>query len=333
MAVRETERRLPSGFGPDDLGQSIAASDGRCFLISFATAPVVVGRDNEYVVLVTDAALAGVADTFEWTFTENGAVARVDSTKHGMGLYRPTSEGALDVAVRVLDAGLTEQAQLTLHQDVVLPSAELEAMIAEAQNGAGPGVGDPVVLRELINEHSRYYQQVSLSSPETGDGFVRFVFNMVLSGASRQPASERRGHLEQLAASVTGPPEAFARLSATGAGVCQLRLALLAMVLPSAPGGSPFLPFVELPETGPRHDFADESLRKTLSELGQDAKVDLFNIARFPKSNIVACGRLVEALRNRYFGTTNFNDVLTGMSGTRAHWIVRHFNDGPLETT
>jgi hypothetical protein len=51
---------------------------------------------------------------------------------------------------------------------------------------------------------------------------------------------------------------------------------------------------------------------------------------RFPKSNITLCGRLLEALRNRYFSGTNFNDVLTGMSGTRAHWITRHYLEGPL---
>jgi hypothetical protein len=71
-------------------------------------------------------------------------------------------------------------------------------------------------------------------------------------------------------------------------------------------------------------------LCQAVAGLDENARIDLFNIARFPKSNITACGRIVESLRDRYFAGTNFSDVLTGMSGTRAQWIVRHYREGPL---
>jgi hypothetical protein len=332
MAVRKTERRVPAGFQAADLGQAVVAGDGRCALISFATGPVVAVRENTYVLLVTDAALAANAHHFEWTFTENGNVARVVSTETSEARHRPSILGSLSVAVRVLDAGNSEQAGLSLEQEVVLPSAEIEALIAEAQNQPGPGAADPEVLRELINEHARYYQQVTLATPEAGDAFVRFVFSMAVAGAARQSAVERRQHVEELADALDGQAEQFVRLAAQGVGPCNVRLALLAMALPAAVGSStPFLPWRELPEPASPRAFADEELRKSLAALSEDARVDLFNLVRFPKSNFTACGRIVEALRNRYFGTTKFEDVLTGLSGTRAHWISRHYSQGPLQ--
>jgi hypothetical protein len=230
----------------------------------------------------------------------------------------------------VLDAASAERATLSIEQEVVPPSAELEAIIAEAQNKPGPGAASPEVLRELVNEHCRYYQQAKLQTAEAGAGFSQFLFGMVADGAGRQTATERRQHLQELAVAADGQSADFARLVAVGAGVSNLRLALLAMVLPRAPGAAPFLPWTELPEPASQHAFADEELRNRLATLSEDARIDLFNVARFPKSNIAACGRVLETLRDHYFSGENFQDVLVGLSGTRAHWIVRHFREGPL---
>jgi hypothetical protein len=148
MAVRKAERRAPSGFQASDLGQAVVAGDGRCVLVSFATTPVVVARDNTYVLLVPEATLASAAQSFEWTFAENGDVTRVETTEHGVALYKPSITGTLSVAVRVLDAAHAERAALSLDQDVVLASAELDTLITNAQNSPGPGAGDPGALRE-----------------------------------------------------------------------------------------------------------------------------------------------------------------------------------------
>jgi hypothetical protein len=308
----------------------MAAADGRCVLVSFVTGPIVVTRDNTYVLMVTDAALASVAQSFQWTFKENGTVKRSDTTDSGEIVYQPSTIGTLAVSVSALDASNTQQANISLEQQVVPPSAELEALISQAQNTPGPGVADPEIARELINEHSNYYQQVALQQPEAGDSFKRFVFSMVSSGATRHPPADRRQHLEDLATAVNDQPAAFAQLATTGAGVCNIRLLLLAMVLPQTPGGAPFLPWQEMPDVNPQHASADEQLRQSLTALSEDSLIDLFNIVRFPKTNIAMCGRILESLRDRYFSGTNFNDVLTGMSGTRADWIVRNFLEGPL---
>src|SRR5262249_15056673 len=113
-------------------------------------------------------------------------------------------------------------------------------------------------------------------------------------------------------------------LTATGAGVTNLRLHLLAMTLSS------MLDFTELPAGNDERALAEEQLRQSLAALDEDKRVDLFNLVRFPKSNIAQCARIIESLRDRYFPGTNFNDVLSGMSGVRAQFILGQFTDGPI---
>jgi hypothetical protein len=328
MAVRKTERRVPTGLQPSDLGQAIVTP--ACALISFATGPLIAGREHTYVLIVTDTGVAAAASTFEWTFSENAGAPTVRTTTVSEIVQAVTAPGSLTVKVRVLDGGGSERASVTIEQATIAPSEQLEQQIARTQNTPGPGGGDPIAGRELVNEHAAYYQQVAPPTPEDGDAFRRFVFDMALNGVTRRTAAERRAHLHQLAAAVTDDPAAVPRLAATGAGVCGIRLALLAMVLPSGTGAATFLPWKELNDTGPRHAVEDQQLRDSLTTLSDDARVDLFNVVRFPKSNIMACARIVAALRDKYFNGTGFPDVLTGMSGTRAHWIIRHFHEGPL---
>jgi hypothetical protein len=329
MGVRKTESRIPASLQPSDLGHAVASADGRCTLVAFSTSPIVAGRDNTYVLFVTDAGLAASAQSFEWTFTESGEVARIDTTDRGATVYQPSAIGPLSVSVRILDAGAAEHAAISIDQDVVLPSAELETLIADARNQPGPGASNPEALRELVNEHSRYYQAVAPQSPEPGEGFARFTFGMVLDGALRRTAVERRQQLERFAEALNDNPADFGRLAVEGVGVANIRLPLLAMTVPPG-GGATLLPWTELPEAPSARAFADEQLRAALASLADDARIDLFNIARFPKSNITHCGRILEALRNKYFAGASFDDVLTGMSGTRAHWIMRHYHEGPL---
>lgn len=330
MSVRKTESRLPAGLQPADLGEAVTSADGRCVLISFITAPLAVERANAYVVFVTDAGLAGATQSFEWTFTENDEPPTVQATDAGVTAYAPKAAGSLHVGVRLLDAASAPQATLDLDQPVVPPSPVLETLIEDAKESSGPTVTNPVVARELVNDHNVYYRSATLHTPETGNAFMQFLFNFVFDGALRRDPQKRRTHLDRLAAALNTGEEDFLSLSAEGAGVSELRLALLAMVF-GAP--SPLIAWTELPDVPAQRAVADEKLRQTLAALGEPDRIDLFNLARFPKTNITFCGRVLEALRDRYFAGTSFDDVMTGMSGTRAHWIGRHFREGPLQHT
>ena len=327
MTVRKTESRIPANFQASDLGEASVAADGRCALISFVTSPLVVGRENVYVVFVTDAGLAMAAESFEWTFTENAGTPETQTTPQGEFVYTPSAVGPLNLVVRILGAGNTEQASLSLAQEIVSPNVELESLITEARNQPGPGVSNPDTARELINDHNPYYQSVALQTPETGDGFRSLVFGVVFDGALKRTAVERKRHLDELAASLNNQSVDFANLVGKGAGVCSIRLALLAMMLHG------LLDFTELPEPFEQRAVADEQLRETLAALDEDKRIDLFNLVRFPKSNITRCAGILEGLRDRYFTGMNFNDILTGLSGARAFRLIQHFNDGPLRRT
>jgi len=327
MPVRKTESRVPANFQASDLGQTVVADDGRCALVSFITSPLAVNRENVYVVFVTDAGLAPSAESYEWSFTENGGAPNTQTTGHGEISYNPQSTGDLNLTVRILGAGDAEQATLLLAQKVVPLNGELEDLITNSRNETGPTVANTDAARELINDHNPYYQSVTLQTPESDNAFQHFVFSMAYDGALQRTAARRKQHLDQLAASLDSQGSDFITLTAEGSGVCGVRVALLAMTLGNP---SPLLDWTELPEPASQRAFADEQLRQRLAALGEDARVDLFNLVRFPKSNITQCGRIIETLRDRYFNGTNFNDVLTGMSGTRAHWIVRHYREGPL---
>ena len=160
MTVRLTERRIPATLQPADLGESSAVD--RAVLISFVTSPLVVKRDNVYVVFAIDETLAGGTASYEWTFTLKDADPEVRRTDVGEITYRPDTTGGLVVTVRLLDSGDVEQTAMTLGQEVVDPNGELEALIAAARNEPGPGVGNPQVARELVNDYNPYYQAVAL---------------------------------------------------------------------------------------------------------------------------------------------------------------------------
>jgi hypothetical protein len=332
MPVRKTESRIPANFQASDLGEAIVAADGRCAIISYVASPLVLGRENTYVLFVTDPALAGMAQAFEWSFTENEGTPERHTTQFGEISYSPKSVCNLNVIVRIQDAVNAELANLTLTQTVRLTNRELELTILLEQAKVGPSLGNLDVDRELVNDYSPYYQSVTLQSPEEGDAFQRIVFGLVRNGALQCPPALRKRHIEQLASSLNGDNYDFPNLITQGVGICAIRLALLAMTLPEAPGSAnTFLKWTELPEVQVKRSSAETLLNQDCAGLDESKRLDLFNLLRFPKSNITLCGRIIETLRNRYFPGTNFNDVMTGMSGTRAQRIIKHFRLGPLQ--
>jgi hypothetical protein len=309
---------------PADLGQAVVAADSRCALISYVPNPIVVARENTYVVLVSDPGLAAATLSFEWSFIENGGAPNVQTSDFGEKTYTPTATGSLAISVRLLGAAAAVQAELSMQQAIVISSVPLETLIDEAVSSTGPTAGSPDVLRELINEHNLYYQNVATQAAEAGEGFKKFVFSMVYDGASRKNRAERKTNLNELAASINTTSVDFATASSSGAGVCEIRPLLLSMILPGMTA------WTLLPEDNAQRRVQMDTLLQALAAMDETKRIDLFNILRFPKSNIVYCGRLLEALRNAYFNTTNFEDVLSGMSGARSQWIIGQYRQGPV---
>jgi len=325
MSVRKTESRLPAGFQAADLGEAVVSSDGRCCLVSFITAPLAAARENTYIAFVTDAALAGNVDSYEWSFSLDGGAPDVKTSDIGQLTYTPTAEGYLTLKLRLLDAAAAEQASLTLTQQVGPLNTQLEALLTDATNNPGPGMGNPAVLRELVNDHNPYYMNVPLKTPESGDGFSQFLFSTVIDGATETNPEKRSYLLDQVAASINSNETDFASAIAAGLGVAKVRMLLVSMLLPPTP-----IPFTELPDTGAENAAADDQLRQQVAAMSPEDRTDLFNRLRFPKTNILLCGNLLEALRDKFFSGVNFDDVLKKMSGTMADWLILNYTKGPL---
>lgn len=325
MAARKTESRIPDNLQPEDLGQ--ATTSNGVSLISFVTSPLVVDRSNHYVVMISNAAIASAAQSYEWSVSENGNPATSSVTNVGELTVDPQQTGTFQVTVNVRDGGNAVLATVVLNQHVVSTSEELEDLIADAHAQPGPAMADPDALRELINEHNLYYKDVTTQNPEPLAGFRKLVFNMAFEGVMKKSPSERMKHLDQLATAINSGDTDFATVSMQGAGLCSVRLLLLAMTVPN------MIPWTLLPEDPSERTLAEQEIYQALSALDEAKKIDLFNLVRFPKSNVTSCGRVLENLRNRYFGTTNFDDVLTGMSGTRAQWIIAQYRQGPITRT
>jgi hypothetical protein len=327
MGVRKTETRLPAGLTAADLGESVISPDGRCCLISFNTAPLAASRPNSYMVFVTDAGLAATVESYQWSITEDGFEPYSETTTVGEFTYLPVNAGNLGIDVQLLDGSDKVLASLSMSQELGGLNPTIEDSIAAAAGQAGPGAGNPDVLRELVNEYYTYYQGVHLKTPEADDSFKRFVCGVLFDGVLKYPAAKRKDINNEIAATLTDNPAAFSTAAGNAVGPAALRLAVLAM---NYPVGSPLLPWTELPDGGSANALADELLRQKLDALAEDNKIDLVNIARFPKTNIAFCAAIIENLRDKYFAGASFKDVLTGMNGTREHWITKHYTTGPI---
>jgi hypothetical protein len=328
MPVRKTESRIPDGYVPSDFGEAIVANDGRCALVSFTTSPVVADRQNTYIAFLTDAAVASNVNTFEWTIAESGGACDTISTEFSEFAYSPQNVGDLYLTVRFLDGAGDELASLSITQKIDSPNDPVEILIAAAIDAPGAGIGSPEVARELVNDLSFYFQAISLPT-EADDSFQSLVFGLVADGTSQSPPSNRGERLAQMAGALNTGAAEYGDIATGGFGVCGLRPTLLAMI-PNTLGGGALLPWTELPENASDRALADLDLREKLAALPEEKRIDLFNLIRFPKSNITQCGRVVAELRDHYFAGAKFNDLITGFSGTRAFWLTRHYREGPL---
>jgi len=329
MPVRKTESRIPAGLAATDLGEAVVAADGRCALVSFITSPLAVSRENTYVVFVTDTTLAAATQSFEWTFTpSDGTAPNVQTTDEGETTFTPASEGTVDLVVRLLDSSSTEQARLELVQDVSQPNPTIEAMIANTADGPGPGMGNTDVLTELVNDHTPYYLDVKLATPEAGDAFTQFLFSTITGGILERTSDKRSYLLDQVADSLNTGNTDYISATSPGIGVAGIRLVLVAMMLPPMA-----IPYTELPQASDANAAGDEALRKQLAAMNESDRIDLFNLVRFPKSNITLCGKLLQALRDKLFPGVTFDDIMTKMSGTMGVWVTRSYKNGPLIRT
>lgn len=326
MGVRKTESRIPSGCQAADLGESVDSPDGKISLISFFTSPLAPQLQNTYVVIVKDAPLAAQVQSFQWNIVEDGSAPHTIKTTTGEVHHRITNIGNITITLKLLDISDTVLAKLQMIQEIQPLNPTTEGEIQTATEKEGAGAANPTVLRELINGYRAYYKDLKPQPAEADDAFQKFISGMIFRGSQKNTHEQQDENFNRLAESLEESNDAFNTHAAKGIGPTEIRLSLLAMVK------GPLMPWTELPEENGKNAFADEQLRQNFTGISETDKIDLANLARFPKTNIQLCAKIIEALRNKYFSGASFNDVMTGMNGTRGHWILKHYLKGPLKT-
>ena len=327
MPVRKTETRIPSNLVPADLGEAAIAADGRSALVSYLTSPLSAGRENTYVLFVTDAALASSIASFEWSIDEQGAFPQSVQTDVGQLSYTTSGIGTIAVNVTFLDAGGAELGSVEILQEIGPVNAALETMIADAVEKPGPGGSNLDVIREMVNAYYFYYHAAQLKNPEPGDAFLRYLCGFIFDGVLKRSSSDRAALLDKCSDAIETKAQELAALATQGLGVCGVRLGLLAMTYPST---APLPSWTELPKDANQNVLADEQLAEKLLGFSEADTIDLFNIVRFPKTNIEQCARIVEALRDKYFAGVTFDAILNGLSGAREQIIRSHYANGPI---
>ena len=327
MGVRKTESRIPSGYQAADLGEAIDSPDGKISLVSFFTSPLAPQLQNTYVAIVKDTSLATQTKAFRWHIAEDGSIPQTTKTDIGELHYRITNIGNITITLQLLDNTDNIIDSVSMIQEIQQLNPTTEEEIQAATEKEGAGAANPQIIRELINGYRTYYKDLKTQPAEPDDAFQKFISGMIFRGCQKNIHEQQNENFDRIAESLEDNNDAYNTHAAKGIGPTDMRLSLLAMVK------GPLIPWTELPEENDKNAFADEQLRQNFSAISESDKIDLANLARFPKTNIQLCAKVIEALRNKYFPGASFNDVMTGMNGTRGHWILKHYLKGPLKTS
>lgn len=308
MPVRKTESRLPAGFTIDKLSDNFTSVTPGVTLASFLSSPLGARRTQQYVVFVTDAALAATVHAYEWTFANGGSTTQ--TTEVGVTEFTPQDTGPLTVTLNLKDAASTTLKTLTLNQQVVALNAALEEAIDEQERNF-PGAAHPDTSRELLND-LRPLVNVLLAG-SSNELYNKAICCLAYGRALPIPAWRRNIELEDYATLLDTQSTGFYGATKQGFGVCRTRPQLLAMFLTNPATTQPYLnPAIELPSGASRRQKQDyeQAVETAFGALNENDKIDLFNLLRFPKSHFAMAKHIFDSLMTRYFPSGNIAQQL-----------------------
>ncbi len=322
MAARITERNLPPGLAAADLGQ--AAGDASATLVSFHSSPCAVGRPQTYVVFVLDAALQGTVEKYHWKIGTSNT-----ETPEGVFEHTPASAGNLQVEVSLLDGGGGVLTTLSIAQSVVPLNGELEFLISRPDEVTAVA-DDPETSRELVNDVRVYIDELAPRSADPDSSLNKLLFAIGYAEAMNVRPADRAIETREMAAALAADQaESFVDKAVTGIGLCQVRPQILAMhVSATASGTTPMLPLREFPNAVEERAEVITALRTEFIALAAAQKIDLFNLLRFPKSNLRMTMSLVEKLMAQYFPSQTLPQILG--DATKAKSVITQYKEGPI---
>jgi hypothetical protein len=321
MPVRATELNLPPGMAAADLGQSVG--DASAALVSYHSSPCAVGRLQTYVLFVLDASLQGTVEKYRWTV--GGANTE---TTEGVFEHTPSAAGDLQVDVSLLDGGGAVSKTLSIVQTVVPLNGELELLIARPDEPTAVA-DDPDTNREIVNDVRGYLDELVPRSADPDSSLNKLLFATACAEAMTVKPADRAAQTRDLAAALAaGEAANFVDKALTGIGLCQVRPQILAMYVSATAGGAtPMLPLREFPPDDKERATKLAELRTEFVALAAAQRIDLFNLLRFPKSNLRMAMLLVQKHLAKYFPAQSLPAVLADQG--KAKSLITQYKEGP----
>jgi len=353
--VRKTEKRLPFNYSAADLGQAVSGGitpGGEYHLVSYLTPPVAKGSFNDYVVFVTNGATE--PDHYLWTFqcvyTKKTYITK-EITQDGFFQFQiPADAERLEVKVELCDMLGTVLATLVMEQAAISSFAVVDALMEPSVPAVSDiskfvDAGNPETTREIFDNFRVYIEEAAFEEADLliqaggAEGIPpAFLASVVYKEAIFRPyqftwsrpylAAEftRSYELEEAAEEINGVlgSKLITHLDNTF-GVCQISLATLAMHLG-------LITFRELPSTGRDAVLKNIADDYAAAIAGKDTETDLFNLLRFPKTNILMCAKILNSLKNRSkrWPDVKFKDFMSNENVVKI--IATEYNLGATDT-
>lgn len=330
MPVKKTESRIPAGFTASDLGDHAASSTSPAvLLIAHLSSPVAARRLQRFTVFITDAAIAATADNYSWTISNN--TVHNEITSEGYLEYTPQSIGAMNVTVTVRDSGNNSLFVISLNQTIIALNSALELQIDQDENNF-PGAGHPETSREIINDIRPYINNILPVA--TSEIFNKSISAMAYTTALAVPQVRRHFLTQELATLLHSNIASFYGAAKDGFGICKTRPQLLAMCLqnPAASPNTTYLDIASLEQAAGANSAARTANATTIetafNALGEEIKMDIFNLLRFPKSHVAMCKLIIEKLHDRYYNTATLSTTMAAVADARK--IFTEYEKGPI---
>ena len=309
ITVRKTER-ISEELIIDELGSY--SEDGNYILVSSLTSPIAVESQIDFVVLVKDDT---EIDTYNWYFQVIDT-SEVDSQlnfENGYISYTPKHTGNFRVVVELISGGNVITVLSIYHkiicrnifvesliekEDVLDVQTEIVHLFDLEQNidididswiWSTAFINNPEITREIVNDLQRYIQEASLKH----DIPVEMIGSIVYKGILSKDKEDQESDIITYSDLLNGEDFTNDVLTELSLGKCQLKPLFAAMIK------YPDL-WDEIPEEkSEREDKIQEISDKFINNLSKQEKINLFNLLRFPKSNILLCAEFLSKLKNR----------------------------------
>lgn len=307
MSIRQSEQRLPATLTAADLGQASvegANPPGRHVLVSFLTSPVVKGTRLEYVVFALD---DPPVDEYRWRLEKPGPIT-VDGgvTETGVFHVLGADPGDVKVVVEVVSGG-SIRATLQLDQHVFARDPAIEALrpsfvgrggvgsefdtlseevyelkqyIVDGAAATGPNGIPPLALAAVL------FQEIT-NRPKDRTTYAHTLRLMNREDDIREPELESMADVHD---DIT--PFRVMTFAEKSLGVGQLAQTTTAMVLGKTP-------WIEQPRSWFLSRLARRNIAVAYRRLASEHHLDIFNLLRFPRTNIRLTAQLLAMLKNR----------------------------------